>query len=204
MIYADLDGQRIKATIRQRAHCPFCGNEVTAVIGQFVTNHWRHLKTTKCDSWSEPETEWHREWKGHFPEHYREVIMYDEVTGEKHIADIRTDSGVTIEFQNSPIPIQELISRNKFYKKIIWVVNGNAKHCDNLNAQINLIVNYGSYEAKFLFYGRSKIFDKWMSSSTPVFFDFGEQHLYLLKQYSLKNGIFKLMRKEIFLETYKM
>jgi competence CoiA-like predicted nuclease len=41
-----------------------------------------------------------------------------------HRADVHTDRGVTIEFQNSFLSIEELESREKFYAQLKWVVNG--------------------------------------------------------------------------------
>ena len=70
------------------------------------------------------ETPWHRNWKMAFPKNYREVGFYDEVFGEIHRADIHTSAGTTIEFQNSPINLNELKSREAFYPKLIWVLNG--------------------------------------------------------------------------------
>lgn len=92
-------------------------------------HHWAHEKGTAGNSWWEPETEWHRNWKNMFPNDWKETIKFDSVTGEKPIADIynpRMD--LAIEFQNSPIDIQEMHSRERFYKKMIWIVNASKFH----------------------------------------------------------------------------
>lgn len=70
------------------------------------------------------ETEWHRDWKHAFPHFYREQTFVDPILGQMHRADIFTPCGTTIEFQNSPISIHELNSREAFYPKLIWVLNG--------------------------------------------------------------------------------
>jgi hypothetical protein len=70
------------------------------------------------------ETEWHRNWKLAFPAGYREVSFSDAVIGELHRADVHTPCGTTLEFQNSPICLEELQSREAFYPKLIWVLNG--------------------------------------------------------------------------------
>jgi competence protein CoiA len=103
--------------------CPGCGKDVIAKCGNVKVHHWAHVNIKDCDSWHEPETEWHREWKNKFPIDFREKPFIDEISGEIHRADIHTSNGVTIEFQNSPISLQELRSRNGFYKSLIWVVN---------------------------------------------------------------------------------
>ncbi len=86
--------------------------------------HWAHAPQRNCDPWWENETPWHRKWKSYFPEHWRERLHEDLGTNEKHIADVKTDGGRVLEFQNSPMPIDELQSREKFYGDMIWIVNG--------------------------------------------------------------------------------
>ena len=68
-------------------------------------------------------TQWHLDWQNNFAPAWREVIFRDEQSGAFHRADIHTPQGVTIEFQHSHLSIEELESRNTFYKKLIWVVN---------------------------------------------------------------------------------
>lgn len=70
------------------------------------------------------ESPWHRDWKKAFPESYREVSFPDKVLGDLHRADVFTPCGTTLEFQNSPISLEELRSREAFYPKLIWVLNG--------------------------------------------------------------------------------
>lgn len=70
------------------------------------------------------ETPWHRNWKKAFPVPFREVSFLDEVLGDVHRADVHTPCGTTLEFQNSPICLAELESREAFYPKLIWVLNG--------------------------------------------------------------------------------
>jgi hypothetical protein len=70
------------------------------------------------------ETPWHRDWKMEFPISFREKAFMHKEQGEWHRADIYTNCGTTIEFQNSPITEKELLSRESFYPKLIWVLNG--------------------------------------------------------------------------------
>ena len=124
MKYAMKNNQRIEAVKSGNiATCRGCGSEVRAYCGPFNIWHWKHVSKANCDPWWEPETKWHRKAKDCFPEKWQEVIQYDPVTGEKHIADIKTDQGIVIEFQNSPIPLKELAQREAFYNNPIWVVN---------------------------------------------------------------------------------
>lgn len=70
------------------------------------------------------ETPWHRDWKMAFPISFREVCFWDEHSRQQHRADVHTSCGTTLEFQNSPIDIEELESREAFYPKLVWVLNG--------------------------------------------------------------------------------
>ena len=70
------------------------------------------------------ESNWHRDWKLAFPGSFREIGFTDAHKGDFHRADIFTPSGHTIEFQNSPISLAELQSREAFYPNLIWVLNG--------------------------------------------------------------------------------
>jgi hypothetical protein len=70
------------------------------------------------------ETPWHRNWKKAFPPAFREISFPDRLLGDLHRADVHTSCGTTLEFQNSPISLYELKSREAFYPKLIWVLNG--------------------------------------------------------------------------------
>ncbi|RZL51125.1 MAG: competence protein [Pedobacter sp.] len=70
------------------------------------------------------ETVWHSSWKTAFPVGYREKTFLNKMQGYCHRADVYTPCGTAIEFQNSPITIDELQSREEFYPNLIWVVNG--------------------------------------------------------------------------------
>jgi competence protein CoiA len=59
------------------------------------------------DLWWEHETEWHRTWKSKFPDDWQEVVIRQDALGEKHIADVHTSHGLTIEFQHSHLRPEE-------------------------------------------------------------------------------------------------
>lgn len=54
----------------------------------------------------------------------REIVHHDVATGEKHVADVKRADGLVIELQNSPMSIEEMESRERFYgEKMLWIVN---------------------------------------------------------------------------------
>jgi hypothetical protein len=124
MRFADYEEQRIEAKPSVPATCPACKRRVIAKCGLIKVPHWAHAARVHCDSWWEPETPWHRRWKSFFPVNTQEVVQTDSSTGEKHIADVKTANEMVIEFQNSPISRSEIKSREKFYGKMMWIVNG--------------------------------------------------------------------------------
>ncbi|TKC10936.1 competence protein [Pedobacter polaris] len=81
-------------------------------------------EATKVISPYPGETEWHSGWKKAFPVSYREKTFLNKLEGYYHRADVFTPCGTAIEFQNSPICVAELQSREAFYPNLIWVVNG--------------------------------------------------------------------------------
>lgn len=124
MRFALIDNKQTEAKTGLRGICPGCLQPVVAKCGERKIHHWAHKSNKMCDSWWEPETEWHRSWKDNFPRDWQEVFLPDEQTGEKHIADIQTSNGFVIEFQHSPIHPQERQARERFYKNMVWVVDG--------------------------------------------------------------------------------
>lgn len=132
MKYALVNSQRKEAEPKEIGICICCGNNVRAYCGKLRVNHWKHLNLIECDDWYEGETVWHREWKNNFHISQQEYIKYDNITGEKHIADIYIESkDLVIEFQHSPINIDEILSRENFYKKMVWVIDLK-KHLKNV------------------------------------------------------------------------
>lgn len=124
MQIALVNGKRALAFHKGIGLCPICKNEVIAKCGIQKIFHWAHKSFIDCDPWWENETEWHRSWKNRFPENCREISHVDNVTGEIHRADIKTPTGIIVEIQHSNISENEKISREKFYKNMVWIIDG--------------------------------------------------------------------------------
>lgn len=174
MKFALVCGKKTEATKGALGICPICGSELVAKCGKIKINHWAHKKTRNCDPWWENETEWHRLWKNNFPLEWQEYIMPDDHTQEKHIADVRTSHGLVIEFQHSHIDPEERITRERFYKDMVWIVDGTRLKRDyqrflkgksnfrNTNRQGYFAVDFPDecFPAS------------WLGSLVPVIFDF--------------------------------
>ena len=103
--------------------CPVCRESLIPKCGTKRMHHWAHRSILTCDPWWENETEWHRRWKNEYPETWQEIICHDDATGEKHVADVKTDKGLVLEFQHSPFSNEERRSRETYYRNMIWVVD---------------------------------------------------------------------------------
>ena len=101
MQYAKLDGLRCTAQPKLKAICEHCNSAVHAKCGSKVVWHWAHVSVENCDSWYEPETQWHRNWKNNFGQDRSEISIVKD--GVRHIADVLTKDDLVIEFQNSNI-----------------------------------------------------------------------------------------------------
>jgi competence CoiA-like predicted nuclease len=175
MKYALVCGKRTTATISgDIGLCPGCRKEVIAHCGEFRINHWKHKGKRKCDPWWESETEWHRSWKNKYPEDWQEIPLTDEKTGEKHIADVQTSHGLVIEFQHSHLDPQERTNRERFYKNMVWVVDGTRLKRDYtrfLKGRTHL--RRTKKQDYFIVDFPDKCFSSnWLESSVPVIFDF--------------------------------
>ncbi|WP_281408859.1 MULTISPECIES: competence protein CoiA family protein [unclassified Mesorhizobium] len=103
--------------------CPGCEQPMIAKCGTQRVWHWAHRGDRNCDPWWEPETTWHRGWKDQFPVGWQEIVQRDD-SGEKHIADVKTEYGLVIEFQHSHLPAQEMAAREAFHRNMVWIVDG--------------------------------------------------------------------------------
>ena len=96
--------------------CPHCKSEVIAKCGSINVWHWAHIDRD-CDLWSEPESDWHKEWKEKVP------LKNREVTINNHRADILLAKGLVVELQNSSISVENIRERENFYGEMVWLFN---------------------------------------------------------------------------------
>lgn len=108
--------------------CPCCGSEVIQKKGDIMIWHFAHKSLADCVDYYDHKGEWHRAMQELFPEKNREV--YEKTFMYRHIFDILTDKGRIIEFQHSPISINDFQQRTHDYllrsifeetKRAIWV-----------------------------------------------------------------------------------
>jgi len=174
MKFALVNGNKTEATKGARGVCPNCSSEVIAKCGKKKVNHWAHKGNRNCDQWKEAETEWHRSWKMNYPIEWQEVSLTNEKTGEKHIADIRTEHGLVIEFQHSYLDPLERTSREDFYKNMVWVADGTRLKRDypRFYRAINDFIKTEKKGIYLVDYPEEVFPSDWIESKVPVIFDF--------------------------------
>lgn len=123
MRWALVEGNRVlPQSGLQNAVCPGCGGQVVAKCGPILIHHWAHRAVSDCDAWSEPESAWHLEWKDSLaPPNFQEVVV------GCHRADVMTSAGFTVEIQHSPLSVESIRERDRFYNQetqgLVWLVD---------------------------------------------------------------------------------
>ena len=220
MHFALVANNRVEASPNLKGLCPCCSQPVNAKCGSQKIWHWAHRSKTNCDNWWEPETEWHRNWKNNYPAGWQEISLTDCRTREKHITDVRTEHNLVIEFQHSHIEPQERTAREKFYKSMVWVVDGTRLKRDSTLffkewnsygiSAVRKTDKPGIFEVLFPEFCFPPA---WLKSSVPVIFDFQDDSmddskgkcniLYcLFPQFGRKARVAEISRKA-FTETTK-
>lgn len=137
--------------------CPGCKSPVIAKCGKKMVWHWAHARDAECDSWTEHETDWHRNWKLKFP------LEWCERSIGEHRADVLNPYGRVIEFQHSPLSFEEMRERERFYGDMFWVVDIQA-------AADRFDVNGHNQPATFLWTRPKRT---WAYARKPVLLDLG-------------------------------
>jgi hypothetical protein len=110
-------------------------------------------------------------------------VVHPAENGMKHIADVKTAQGWVIEFQHSAIKPEERRSRDAFYGKLVWVVDGTRLK----RAKTQFMKAWdcgkplGSGEGvRIVFVNECSLLRVWAGSQAPIFFDFGDEVLWWL------------------------
>lgn len=176
MEIALVDGVRKKAQPGLSGVCPACDKPVFARCGRVRVHHWAHHEKCEYERWlKNEESEWHRAWKGMFPENWREHTDRAD-SGERHRADVKTDQGWVLEFQHSRIDPDERKAREAFYRKLIWIVDGARLESDKVHFfkawSDGEQVSQRLQMRRISLPNKSALLRDWDDSRVPVFFDF--------------------------------
>jgi hypothetical protein len=143
MKLADIEGNDREAQPGLAGKCRDCGHALVAKCGQHRVWHWAHRKSKDCDPWWEQETEWHRSWKNQFPVAWQE-IGHTAQSGERHRADVKTESGLVLEFQHSALSEAERVSREEFYARWSGLLTPTGVSATKRNSLLRFLARYTS------------------------------------------------------------
>jgi hypothetical protein len=93
MKFALVNNVEVEAVKRAHGTCICCGSEVIAKCGEVKVNHWAHKGGAIAIHGGRMKRNGNRAWKNNFASEWQEVVLTDERTGEKHIADLKTEPG---------------------------------------------------------------------------------------------------------------
>jgi len=173
MHIAIVNNERALPSPRATGSCPKCGGPVIAKCGDIKVHHWAHRGRTSCDHGRDQRTPWHHAWQNMFPTDWLERRHCAE-SGEIHIADVRTERGLIIEVQHSPLRAEEISAREGFYRNMVWVVNGARVQADLLRfLKGSRSASSPWRHAFYLVSAPERFFPQaWLKCRKPVFFDF--------------------------------
>lgn len=182
MKFALANGQRQEAQPGLSGICQGCGLPMIAKCGERRIHHWAHRSRRHCDPWWENESEWHRGWKNQFPIDWQE-IRHQAPEGNCHIADVKTERGWVLEFQHSYLKPEVRRSREAFYPKLVWVVDGTRRKRDwtqfveawNRGAPVG--VPSTQLEVRLVHAEGCALLQEWAGSDAPMLFDFGVEQI---------------------------
>ena len=209
MHFALLNGIRVEPEKGlQGAVCPICKQPVRARCGEVRVKHWAHKSVIDCDSWKEPETTWHREWKNRFGNLQEQMHEKD---GVRHMADVKTADGTIVEFRHGTMDMEGLRTREAFFGELMfWVADCTAesrklRFYDNLSYARRLDVCSNETEV-WSISDPERVFPRsWTESRRFVFFDFGEPLLWCLfpRNEKARWGVFMRVSKNDFVAIVK-
>lgn len=176
--YNDND-EKLRPSPGARSNCMHCGGELIAKCGEINVWHWAHKTLTNCEG--SEETIWHMDWKSHFnPENIEMPLVKDDV---RKIADLITDGGMVVEFQNSPITPEEIRFRERFYGKMIWVFNADdAYYNDRLETFINVKDKKTTKDRYYYTFCWKHARKTVLACNKPVYLDLGNGNIFGIRK----------------------
>ncbi len=209
MFWANVNNEKAEPTPKAIGTCPLCNGKVHSKCGEINEWHWAHYKGENCDSWYEPESYWHLDWKMTFGKECAEQVI--RKNGELHRADVLTQQNVVIELQNSPIQKGVISEREEFYgEKMLWLINGN-----HFKSNFRIYDWDGSYNRWSSVHNQSKSIKgkkdfewnyarkSWAEVNRHVFIDFGAETLFWVRSgMGTKNGVGLFVTKQDFIHKY--
>jgi competence CoiA-like predicted nuclease len=134
VLYAENSDEHL-VTAEKGSHCicPDCREPVISRCGAINDPHFAHRPFSKCgDQYYDRKSPWHREWQRTIENPEGGVNIEVDIRDReyKKRADLLTKNGIIVEFQKSPLPLEERFSRERHYKNMVWIA-----HTDLINSK---------------------------------------------------------------------
>lgn len=125
-----LDDSQFLKIKEQKWFCPSCHQQVILKCGKYVRAHFAHLRTDKCQNFSEGETSEHLSGKALLAKWCRQENVEYQLEAYlpelKQRPDLLLSGKIVIEFQCSSISVANCVARTQNYLKhgyqVIWIV----------------------------------------------------------------------------------
>jgi len=132
-----------------------------------------------------------------FPDAWQEVVQHDQF-GEKHVADVRTEHGLTLEFQRSYLKPEECTAREMCYGNMLWIVDGSRLGRD----LPRFLDGFNSCKAiakgVYISTAPEEIFpSNWIACKAPVLFDFANTTVVTERAVHLIRPLWCLLPKRV-------
>lgn len=138
----DSNNQRVYADTVEKGtscFCQACGEPMRIRRGSKRRTHFSHFPQSECvySLDRDYKSEWHVRMQDYFPREVQERRFIDDKTGEVHIADVFIDdSNTVLEFQHSPISVEEFQSRTYFHlnngRRIAWFFDESSQSSNSI------------------------------------------------------------------------
>lgn len=138
---------------KEQFFCPSCGDSLLLKIGTIKIPHFSHKIHSDCATFSESESPAHLYGKTMLrtffsqKNHHVELEKYFPVIRQR--ADLLVDRQYAVEFQCSPIPVQQIKSRTDGYRAAgiepLWLLNTNNSKREGIH-----FIKLKSYERAFV------------------------------------------------------
>ena len=162
MLYAydESTNKPITAIRGVSAFCPICKEPVIPKCGKLVAPHFAHKSKNDCASEKyDRKTPWHYRWQNKIINPVPGVNVEVPIKGEYlKIADVVTPSGIVIEFQHSPLTLEERLLREKHYKNMIWVIHRSIeeRRIWKTRTDVPILIDYENGYNLLEYYGRGR------------------------------------------------
>ena len=136
-IYTNGDRIDIEDSIRgEKYYCPCCGGELIQKKGTVNAWHFAHKTLTNCDNWYE-ESDWCMNWIKLFPTDCREVIVKNQDSDRKRIADVKYKK-LVLKLQPKSLSSEEFMERVDYFSKennLVYLVDCRNKDIEYTRTQ---------------------------------------------------------------------